>query len=257
MMKKYQIGLVPYLNACPLGHGLDEKGLVQVRRVPPSRLAQMLENDSLDVALVPVVDYLAHPSRWEISVPYGICSRGEVWTVKIFSPVPVEKIDTLFVDTDSHTSINLARVLTHRIAGKIPELVAKDFSGVLPTTISEPTLLIGDKTWRVKHAPFIYDLGKLWGEQFNLPFVYAVWASKTHELADEIKEVLSQTAELNLNRLNELGKLYGPGHGFSAEEACEYFQRIIHYRLGPEEQAGMMCFKECLEALSSEIPCRG
>jgi chorismate dehydratase len=245
MEKRFQIGLVSYLNACPLGHGLSDSPLVQVHLFPPSGLAERMDAGSLDVALVPVVDYLARLDRWEISIPYGICSKGSVGTVKIFSPRPIEKIVRLVVDADSHTSINMARVLIHRSRGKDPELIGKKFSSP-PAVFEEPTLLIGDKAWQVRHAEFVYDLGQLWREQFNLPFVYAVWAGRKGSLPEEIKKLLIETAEANFKRLDEIARLYGPDHGFSVEEAKRYFTENIFYPIGPKELAGLEKFKENL-----------
>jgi chorismate dehydratase len=246
MKKRFQIGLVSYLNACPLGHGLADSPRVQVHLYPPSGLAERMDAGKLDAALVPVVDYLARRDRWEIAVPYGICSKGPVGTVKIFSPRPIEKIDRLVVDADSHTSINLARILIRRRSGKEPELIGKKFSSP-PAVFDEPTLLIGDKAWQVRHAGFVYDLGQLWGEQFNLPFVYAVWAAGKKSLPEEIKKLLTLTAETNFKRFGDLARLYGPDHGFSVEEAERYFTENIFYLLGPEELAGLEKFKDNLE----------
>ncbi len=245
MEKHYHIGQVSYLNACPLGHGLGDNSLVRVHLFPPSGLAERLDAGTLDVALVPVVDYLARLDRWEIAVPYGICSKGPVGTVKIFSPQPIEKIDRLVVDADSHTSVNLARILIRQRRGKDPDPIGRKFTAP-PTVFNEPTLLIGDKAWQAKGADFVYDLGQLWRDQFHLPFVYAVWAGRKGSLPAEIKNLLIETAETNFKRLDEIARIYGPDHGFSVEEAKRYFTENIFYTIGPDELAGLEKFKENL-----------
>jgi chorismate dehydratase len=257
MMRKYQIGIVSFLNSRSLGHGLQEHEIVQVRSAPPSQLADQLDKGLLDVALVPVVDYLARVDRWELSVPYGICSQGEVWTVKIFSPVPIDKVRRLVVDSDSHTSINLAKVVISRITGRIPELVTRNFSGSAPVCVLEPTLLIGDKAWQCKSADYVYDLGQLWQELFDLPFVYALWVSRDNGVSEEIEDLLTEVAERNLEQPEELGQIYGPRHGFTPQEAAEYFKRIIRYRVGPEELSGLVQFRDCLTSLKRVALCRG
>jgi len=257
MMKKCQIGMLPYLNARPLGHGLQDYPDVQIRTFPPSGQAEMLDQGLLDVALVPVVDYLSRVDRWEMAIPYGICSDGAVWTVKIFSPIPIGKIRQLVVDSDSHTSINLARVIINQISGKVPELVTRNFAGDIPVCVTEPTLLIGDKAWQVKGAPYIYDLGQLWQELYGLPFVFALWVCRIGGISETVEDLLTEVAERNLERTQELGEMYGPRHGFSPKEAAEYFGRIIHYRVGPEELSGLVQFKDCLSVLSRVSLCRG
>ena len=49
------LGVVSYLNALPLYRTIEVSGQVKVRRIVPSRLAQMLENGECDAAIMPVV----------------------------------------------------------------------------------------------------------------------------------------------------------------------------------------------------------
>jgi len=255
MKKIYQIGLIPFLNSCPLGHGLEDDPSLQVHRIRPSGMAARLEEGALDVALVSSVDYLARRDRWEIVAPYGIGSHGAVWTVKIFSPVPMDRIDRLIVDADSHTAINLARVLVARAKGRAPELISREFSG--PVEFREPTLLIGDKAWHAGSAEFVYDLGQAWHEQFGLPFVFAVWAAPKFELPERIRDRLATTVEDNMERLDQLAALYGPMHGFSESEAREYLGRVIWYPIDRDELAGLEQFGQCLSELTGEVSCCG
>ena len=46
----FRVGSVPYLNAVPLTRGLED----QIQFVVPSKLAQMLQRDELDAALVSI-----------------------------------------------------------------------------------------------------------------------------------------------------------------------------------------------------------
>src|SRR5882672_1290524 len=50
----FRVGSVPYLNAVPLTRGLED----QIVFVTPSKLAQMLQRDELDAALVSVTEVL-------------------------------------------------------------------------------------------------------------------------------------------------------------------------------------------------------
>src|ERR1043166_7523940 len=50
----FRVGSVPYLNAVPLTRGLEE----QIVFEPPSKLAEMLQRDELDAALVSVTEVL-------------------------------------------------------------------------------------------------------------------------------------------------------------------------------------------------------
>src|SRR5436190_10264640 len=52
----FRVGSVPYLNGVPLTRGLEE----QVIFVAPSKLAEMLQKNELDAALVSVTEVLFH-----------------------------------------------------------------------------------------------------------------------------------------------------------------------------------------------------
>ncbi|HXT38694.1 MAG TPA: MqnA/MqnD/SBP family protein, partial [Candidatus Angelobacter sp.] len=68
----FRVGSVPYLNAVPLTRGLEE----QVVFVTPSKLAELLQQDELDAALVSVTEVLFN-DRYDILDGIAIASLGE------------------------------------------------------------------------------------------------------------------------------------------------------------------------------------
>ena len=58
---KFRVGSVKALNAVPLTRGIESEVVYEV----PSKLAQMLQRDELDAALVSVVEALFH-DRYDI-----------------------------------------------------------------------------------------------------------------------------------------------------------------------------------------------
>jgi chorismate dehydratase len=121
---------VSFLNAKPLIYGLEEASGVELKLDVPSRLLDGLLQARFDVALLPVIDYQRLPGL-KLLTSGGIGCDGPALTVKIFSPVPIEKIATLGCDTESHTSVALARiVLTDNdpgqlIGGRLPLFVVE------------------------------------------------------------------------------------------------------------------------------------
>ena len=100
----WRLGVVSFLNAKPLIEGLDSDSRIELVSEVPSRLPALLDERSVDVALVPVID-LADPGRsWRIVSDACIGCDGETLTVRVFSRVPSETVRTLHVDSDSHTS---------------------------------------------------------------------------------------------------------------------------------------------------------
>src|SRR5713101_6739428 len=102
----FRVGSVRYLNAVPLTRGLEE----QVCFATPSKLAEMLDRDELDAALVSVTEVLLK-DRYDILDGMAIASLGEVKSVLLAHRKPIEMATEIFCDTASLTSVNLLRVL--------------------------------------------------------------------------------------------------------------------------------------------------
>ena len=98
---KIRIGAVEYLNTKPLVYNLPELA-PQADLVfdVPSRLADRLAADELDVALIPSIEFFQDPSYRIVSNACIGC-RGPVMSVKLFSRVPANRIGTLALDEGS------------------------------------------------------------------------------------------------------------------------------------------------------------
>src|ERR1035438_1017584 len=64
----FRVGSVGYLNTVPLTRGLEE----EVIYATPARLAEMLQRDELDAALVSVVEVLLN-DRYDIRIGRASC----------------------------------------------------------------------------------------------------------------------------------------------------------------------------------------
>ena len=240
-----RIGVTPYFNALPLIDGLEAFEDVEVFREPPSELADLLDSARIDAALLPAADYLAGRDRWQMAAPYGIVAAGPVWTVKIFSDVPLRKIAQLHVDAESHSSAALAKVIFREWEGQEVQFIPQAFrAGAVDT--DRNWLLIGDKAFAGIDRAYVYDLGELWFERTGLPFIFALWAAAGTAPIERIGKRLCETADRNLARVDHLASLYGPEHGFDSSVAREYLGRVIHYRIGARELKGLERFGKLL-----------
>ena len=75
----FRVGSVRYLNAVPLTRGLED----EITYTTPAELAEKLQRDELDAALVSVVEALFH-DRYDILDSIAIASLGEVQSVLRF-----------------------------------------------------------------------------------------------------------------------------------------------------------------------------
>jgi chorismate dehydratase len=240
-MSVIRIGVVPYLNACVLIDGLDGRAGIEIHRIRPSGLASMLKEGQIDVALLPAADFHDHSVAWQMVCPYGIVCDGPAWTVRIFSDVPLEEISQLHVDADSHSSVALAKVIFLEWQRRSVAFIPGEFKDRISTS-DQAWLLIGDKAMAGPAKPYVYDLGELWRDRTSLSFVFAMWVAPQSAAIDGLSELLTEVAERNLCRIDDLAKQYGPKHGFDVPTAREYLGNILRYRIGSRELDGLELF---------------
>ncbi len=170
---KFRVGSVKALNAVPLTRGLESEIVYDV----PSKLAQMLQADELDAALVSIVEPLFH-DRYDILEGVAVASLGEVKSVFLAHKKPVEEVKEVFCDTASLTSVMLLKVLLAE-RGLKPEF--KPLESYAAAKEKDFVMLIGDPALDFLFANQtheIFDLGAEWTDLTHLPFVYAVWAMR-------------------------------------------------------------------------------
>ena len=102
----FRVGSVKALNAVPLTRGLESEILYDT----PANLAQLLQCDKLDAALVSIVEPLFH-DRYDILDGIAVASLGEVKSVFLAHRKPLEAVEEVFCDTASLTSVTLLKVL--------------------------------------------------------------------------------------------------------------------------------------------------
>ena len=236
---RLRLGTVPFLNALPLTFGLDERADVVLRRWPPAQLPAALDADRLDGALVPAIDYQRTASQWSILPVGAIGSRGPVLTVQVFARCPLDRITTLAVDTDSHTSIALAAIIWRLRYSNSLHTTALDPNGLLPDAV----LLIGDKVLaQIQQWPHQLDLGLAWHELTGLPFVYAFWVVRHVRHAHSITAILENARRQGTHRMDHIISRHAQAHGFDQQLARRYLTRNLCYDLGPDQIQGLNKF---------------
>ena len=234
----FRVGSVGSLNAVPLTRGLEE----EVVYAAPSRLAEMLQRDELDAALVSVVEVLFN-DRYDILDGIAIASLGEVRSVLLAHRKPLEEVTEVFCDTASLTSVQLLRVLLAE-RGLKPEfkpLASYDFA-----SLPDYAMLIGDPALDFALGPHeheIWDLGAAWYELTNLPFVYAVWALRRGVENSGLRRILREARDFGLDTLDSIIR---SRNEYTFEFRKDYLGWHIHYHLGSDEKRGLAKFMELL-----------
>lgn len=268
-----RLGVVRYLNTTPLIEGLEKLSGLTLRAAVPAKLFGMLRAGEVDLALASVID-AAGPGADVVLVSAGMIGcDGPTLTVRLYSATPFERVTRLHADTDSHTSVVLARVVLARRFGVTPEVVdfdARERVAVSPVSGGEEwpetLLLIGDKVVAdpppAERYPHQLDLGEQWRELTGLPFVYAVWMCRARDLEDaERAEAIRSAAVLldrqvrhNATRLDWLVNRRAAEHRWPAEEARRYLAELLRYRVGPREREAVAEFLRSAASIGAAGP---
>lgn len=244
-LQKIRVGIVNYLNTRPLIYGLqhspfDEK--IELIRDYPSRIADMLINDEIDVGLVPVAALRNIPG-YHIVGNYCIGTEGEIASVALFSEAPLHEIRKVYLDYQSRTSVELLKYLMKEYWGISPEIIQAEnesFRDEIQGTTAG--LVIGDRAFEQrKISTFIYDLGSEWKKITGLPFVFAVWASKK-KLPDDFIRKFDLANAAGLKHIDEI---VADAH-FELFDLEKYYTLHLSYRLDNPKQKAMELFLQVI-----------
>lgn len=272
-MREVRLGVVRYLNTLPLIEGLEKLEGLQLTAAVPAKLFGMLADGQVDIALASVID-AARAGPGVVLIPSGMIGcDGPTLTVRLFSSVPFGEVKRLHADTDSHTSVILARIVLHRLFGVRPEVVdfdARERVEVSPAGRSDEwpqtLLLIGDKVVAdpppAARYPHQLDLGEQWRAMTGLPFVYAVWMCRAADLEDPEKAaairsaatLLDRQVRHNLTRLDWIVQRRAAEHRWPADQARRYLVELLRYRVGPRERAAVAAFLQAAAEIGAAGP---
>jgi chorismate dehydratase len=235
---KLRIASVSYLNARPLIYGLDSAANCRLLLDVPAKLIDLLRDNLADVALLPVIDYQRLDGLCVVPSG-GIGCDGETLTVRIFSQTPIEQITALACDTESHTSVALARIVLAEQFGIHPEFTQLSNRGAA-------RLLIGDKVVCEEPAGFEHqlDLGAAWKKLTGLPFVFAVWMTRVGTDLGDLPAQLEQAKQRGLAHVDEIISLHAIPRGWPAPIARQYLTQYLKYGIGDDQLRAIRLFHE-------------
>ena len=248
-MPKLQVGAVSYLNTKPLLWGIERSAMrseMDLRLLYPAQLAAGLKDGSLDLALMPVAALPTIPGA-RIVGDYGIGADGPVASVCLFSEVPMEKIERVYLDYQSRTSIQLAQWLMERHWKRSTEYVAASEDYITRIGGTTAGVIIGDRALEaLDKFPFVYDLAEAWKAATGLPFVFAGWTA-TKELPQEFLGAFNAANAAGLQHVDEIVA----ANPFSAYDLRRYYTHNIRYRLDTRMMMGLERFLQEVSTLSS------
>jgi len=266
-MKKLRISAISYLNTAPLmwdfEHG-QAGAEFDISYTLPSQCAAHLRAGLADIGIIPSAAYTGIPDL-AILPGVAIASRQAVRSILLVSKVPLEKIESVALDTSSMTSVALTKVLFAKWWGGARQFVpmAPDVEQMLKHC--DAGLVIGDPALKIDRSRYItYDLAEEWIRLTGKPFVFAFWAVRRAALKDasrdlDLAAVFQESRDHGLlpESVDRIAGEWAPRLALEEDEVKQYLTRNIYYYLDPACLEGLQLFYQLASefgALSAAPP---
>lgn len=235
---RYRVAAVSYLNTRPFLDGFAQSGLdrdIDLFLLPPSQCAEFLKNQKVDIALFPV-GALPGLNNYSILGSYCIGCQGAVRTVALYSDVPLERMEAVYLDAHSRTSNLLVQILLQKHWKRDIPVLPPPANG---KQVRTGLLSIGDRCFALdKLFKYKYDLGQVWFDYTGLPFVFACWVSR-EPVSPEFVAKLELACETGVKNIANLQI----DHGFlSQDDLKEYLSNAIDFNLDAGKQQALKVF---------------
>lgn len=246
MERKWRIGAVSYLNTRPLLYGIEQSGLmpqIELIKDYPAMIAQDLIDGKIDMGLVPVAVIPLLKEAHLVS-KYCIGAESAVASVCIFSDVPMEQIENVYLDYQSRTSVKLAKILLQQFWKKDVSFIKADEGYIHQINGISAGVIIGDRALLARsNFKYVYDLAEAWIEHTGLPFVFATWIANKPIPADFLK-AFDLANEYGLNHIDEVIALINDAS--SGYDLHTYFTKNISYDFNEQKKKGLALFLKSL-----------
>ena len=242
MIDTPRISASSYSNTAPLiwsflyGRGRGQAEVILDNA--PARSAELLAEERVDAALVPVVAYqMIDDAR----LFPGICvgARERVRSVCLITKgEDLADVQSVSLDVSSRTSVALTKIVFREFLGSEPEWrdARPDIDAMLSD--SDAALLIGDPALALSgdsHGLRVFDIVDIWRSFTGLGFIFAMWMSRKDGLSLD----LSAARDEGLENIPAIAANYAAQIGLSPEVMREYLSENISYQPDSEMLRGM------------------
>lgn len=232
----------------------------------PARSAELLSQDRVDAALVPV---FACQMIDGVKVIPDVCvgAREKVQSVRLVSKVDdLRAVRSVALDASSRTSVALTKIIFREFIGVEPQWREAEPNLEEMLERSDAALLIGDPALRIakcgmrsqkKSEPAIeatglsdpeskvryllsHDLAELWHRFTGLGFVFAMWMTRR----DECLIDFAAARDEGLRHVDSIIQNYRPEIPLSPEDMHRYLTENISYSVDESMREGMQKYFE-------------
>ncbi len=237
----FRLAASTYLNSAPLiwsfTHG-SKRDTVDFVDAVPARCAQLLSQNEVDAALVPVIEY--QRLRAGALVP-DVCvgSQNEVLSVVLVSKnTQLEKIRSVALDESSRTSATLVKLIFREFLGHDAEWTTRTPNLEEMLDRNDAALIIGDPGMTFPRTGLkVWDMATLWRNYTGLGFVFAMWMVRN----EEIDVDFAGARDEGITRIEEIIDAYKDK---IPVDLGKYLTENIVYRIDESMQRGLELYFE-------------
>ena len=235
------------MNTRPLLLGMEQspfKDRIDLMKAYPAQIAKALLDDTIDIGLVPVAIMPLLKSAQLVS-KYVIGTEGEVASVALFSKVPMDQIEKVYLDYQSRTSVALAIILFKHYWKKEVEFLTATEGYMYHINGTTAGIIIGDRALAsLDKFEYIFDLGSAWKAYSGLPFVFAAWVSNK-SIPLEFMEAFDTANAYGLAHLDEVIALIPANE--QVVDLHKYYTKNISYSMTDEKKKGLESFLRLIQ----------
>ena len=258
-----RISASSYSNTAPLVwsflYGRNHGKVEIILDNAPARSAEMLAQDRVDAALVPVI---AYQTIDDLRLVPDVCvgARERVRSVCLVTRgEDLRDVRSVSLDTSSRTSVVLTKIIFREFLGFEP--VWKNAEPNLDAMLAEAdcALLIGDPALVISSPPYeggvaalrgrggsltsdyrTFDLAELWHQHTGLGFVFAMWMTRRQSCEIDFASARDE----GVLHLDEIIANYETDIRLGHDELRAYLSRNISYSVDDSMRRGMDLYFE-------------
>lgn len=248
-MQSVQISASNYSNSAPLIwsflYGANRGKYELILDNAPSRSAELLATNKIDVALVPVIGYqLIENVRLVPNICVG--AKEKVKSVCLVTKdKDLSEVETVSLDVSSKTSFNLTKIIFREFFGREPEYKVSKPNLDLMLRESDCALLIGDPALTIDESEYRkFDLAATWKKFTGFGFVFAMWMANRENSDIAQKIDFASARDEGLAHLDEIISNYESEVKLSREDFKKYLSDNISYSIDENMRRGMELYFE-------------
>lgn len=224
-------------------HGAQREKVIYLPDAAPSKCAEMLGQNKVEIALTPVIEY-QRIAKTLIIPDCCIASKHLVKSVILVTRGDeLKSAKTVALDVSSKTSVALTQIIFREFFARQPEWIAHEPDAEKMLETCDAALLIGDPALNLDPDKFrVFDIAQLWREFTGLGFVFAFWLARA-EAAEQARELdFIGARDEGLEKIEEIIRFYTPQIKLSPANFYLYLTQNITYSLDEELKLGLQLY---------------